>query len=253
MSTLKKPSPTIQTTTVKTAKMSLQHTAFTPQNFNIVAKIASDDTPKLDDFLNKKSIDTNATNDYGVSKLATQLNYDLKTPGPKEPNMKYLAKTPHDLYTTCYDDAEESFQTNVVASSEEILHSVLVVQRQWRMKMFRRSLPGLRLKFIQEQIDRALRDEQIKHDYALKLMKSAAVVVKAYRYKRFRKALGNLRDAERLRLQLQMAERQRRIVEVTIKIQKAWRMRSFRRAMAVNRAIEYEQKLAYYAIVVDLN
>ncbi len=252
MSTLKKPSPTIETTTVKTTKMSLQHAAFTPQNFNIDAKIASDDTPKLDNFLNRKSIDTNNNNDYGVHKLATQLNYDLKTPGPKEPNMKYLAKTPHNLCTTCYDNAEESFQTNV-ASSEEILNSVLVVQRQWRMKMFRRSVLELKLKFIQEQIDRAVRDEQIKHDYALKIMKSAAVVAKAYRYKRFRRALGNLRDAERLRLELQMAERQRRIVEVTIKIQKAWRMKSFRRAMAVNRAIEYEQMLAYYAIVVDLN
>ncbi len=249
-----KASPTTITTTAATITSSLvlgrPNASFTPQNFSTVAKLTNDDTPKLDDFLNKKPGNIIEDTDYRVKNLATQLDYDAKTPGRKEsmPNMKYLTKTPHDLYTTCYDDAEESFQA---ISSEDFLRSVLVVQRQWRMKMFRRSLPGLRLKSIQEKIDRAVKAEQMKQEYALKLAKAVVLVVRAYRYKRFRRALDKLRVAERLRQELEMAERHRKIEEAAIRVQKAWRMKRFRRAMVVNRAVEYEKKLRNYAIVVS--
>lgn len=88
-----------------------------PPAFKLTS-IQSSNTPKLADFLAGQS-------ELGIKKspgnLATQLNYD-STPFQKQPvPNKNLHKTPHELYTTCYDDAEESFQVVSKMISEEQL------------------------------------------------------------------------------------------------------------------------------------
>ena len=82
--------------------------------------------------------------------LATQLDYE-NSPGLKEPvPNKYLSQTPcNQLYTTCYDDAEESFQTmRDVVRNEDTLQAVLMVQRAWRMKVWTEISLSKRLKSL---------------------------------------------------------------------------------------------------------
>ncbi len=81
----------------------------------------SNDTPKLADFLAMPNQSDKSNQSKSPNPLATQLNYDY-TPFQKQPvPNKNLHKTPYELYTTCYDDAEESFQAVSQMISEETL------------------------------------------------------------------------------------------------------------------------------------
>lgn len=131
-----------------------------------------------------------------------------------------------------------------------VIFSVLVVQRQWRMKIFRRKLKVLKMKRIQDRIDLCLEKERQKEEYLRKLEASVCLIVKAYRMKRFRRALGHQREQERLRIELAYRDYQKRLSCAAVVVQRAYRMRKFRRALYDLRAKEYQRKVGIAVLMV---
>lgn len=248
-----KHSPTVSSTLMANKNlsplMSLKQKTFTPQHLNIKAltNLSNSDTPKLTDFLpgptNNKApqiIEPSIKSEAQAS-LVTQLDYG-NTPCLKEPMPnKYLElQTPCQLYTTCYDDAEESFQTmqNLVRE-EDLLHAVLMVQRKWRMKVFRRRLRVLKFQRAQEIIDMEIArvaKEKEEQQYLERLCVVVLKVQRHWRLKQFRRALVQLREIKRK----QEEAYRLRLVQAALFVQRVFRYRQFQRAL-VKLKVEHEK------------
>lgn len=207
----------------------------TPLNFRVIGQ--TNDTPKLADFLQVLSQSTETSNipSNSPNNLATQLSYDC-TPFQKQPvPNKNLYKTPHELYTTCYDDAEESFQAvSQMISEETLLKSVLVIQRQWRMKRFRRYLRLVKFNHSQELIQRINANKKRKDDEAhQKFLFHVVTMQRNYRMKKFRENLAILKKADHAR----------RLASAALLVQRAYRMKAFRRAVVILKENEYRMRL----------
>lgn len=248
--------------------MSLKQKTFTPQHLNIKALTnqSNSDTPKLADFLPGAAAPANhaiepseAQNrnhhhpQASVASLATQLSYE-NTPCLKEPvPNKYLMQTPcTQLYTTCYDDAEESFQTmqNMVRD-EDMLPAVLMVQRKWRLKVFRRRLRVLKFQRAQEIIDMEIArvaKEKEEAQYLERLCQTVLMVQRNWRLKQFRRTLAQLKEIKRAQEELY----QKRLMQASLLVQRRFRYRQFQRALVKLRAEEeYRQRLVRATIFIQ--
>ena len=161
-----------------------------------------DKTPKFTDYI--KPVCTHLT---VPASLATQLNYD---------NEPLIAKK----VDNCSD--------------ERLLKFVLMCQRAWRLKRFRRCLRTLKFERTQAHIIAALANSRKKHE-ELERHRLLQVVKmqRCYRMKRFRQSLGRLR----------YQHYQEKLNDAALICQRLWRLKKFRRALYRLKQAAYTARL----------
>lgn len=260
-------SPTVSSTLMGNKKLSplmAKQKSFTPSHINTLIK-PSEDTPKLSDFITTKSEETIQLNQDQMGSLATQLNYDC-TPFRKEPVFnKNLHKTPHELYMTCYDDAEESFQAvSQMIHQENQLKSVIMVQKAWRMKVFRRKLRILKFNHAQQLINAAVeaekKKEELKKEQALRLTRAIVMIQKHHRMKMFRRALIKIKiekarkeeetKKHEIEMRRQAEEAHKNLIRSVIICQRSLRMKRFRKSVELLKQKEKLRRALINSVII---